>query len=176
MSVPPLPPFYCFYPILPVGLGNVGDDVSANQNEEGISQSQTHTFTKISIGSQTDLEILLLYVQNLQQAFKPPPEDVLKPEMKPTEDKSQQLCLNEVEIDVEEEDVDNDDEDRETIVDDREDEDEDREEVISPSSLSVPQKVQFFEDFSKDKEYCSYAQAYSLNITSSMSRDVFMIT
>ena len=174
---PLYPLFYCFYPILPVGLpvGNVGDDVSANQNEEGISQSQTHTFTKISIGSQTDLEILLLYVQNLQQAFKPPPEDVLKPEMKPTEDKSQQLCLNEVEIDVEE-DVDNDEEDRETIVDDREDEDEDREEVISPSSLSVPQKVQFFEDFSKDKEYCSYAQAYSLNITSSMSRDVFMIT
>ena len=173
MSVPLLPPFYRFYPILPVGLG--GEDVSANQNEEGISESQTHTFTKISIGSQTDLEILLLYVQNLQQAFKPPPEDILKPELKPTEDKSQ-LCLNEVEIEVEEEDVDNEDEDREAIVDDREDEDEDREEVISPSSLSVPQKVQFFEDFSKDKEYSSYAQAYSLNITSSISRDVLMIT
>ena len=141
--------------------------MSANQNEEGISQSQTHTFTKISIGSQTDLEILLLYVQNLQQAFKPPPEDVLKLELKPSEDTSQQLHVNEVEIEVEAEDVDNEDDDRETIVDDHEDrehEDEDREEVISPSSLSVPQKVQFFEDFSKDKEYCSYAQAYSLNI------------
>ena len=43
-----------------------------DRQEDDISQSQTHTFTKISIGSQTDLEILLLYVQNLQQAFKPP--------------------------------------------------------------------------------------------------------
>ena len=145
--------FYHFYPILGLARNEArfGDDCHhVDENDQGISQSQTHTFTKISIGSQTDLEILLLYVQNLQQAFKPPPEPA-QPSTGP----------NEVNIEVKEEaeDVDN-------KNSDIEDEDEDREEVISPSSLSVPQKVQFFEDFSKDKEYCTYAQAYSFNITS----------
>ena len=55
----------------------------------------------------------------------------------PTKQTNSQLYVKEIEIEVEEEsaeDVDNEDADCE----------EDREEVISPSSLSVPQKVQFF--------------------------------
>ena len=153
-------PYFTIFTRFYLGLGRSGGECP-DENDQGISQSQTHTFTKISIGSQTDLEILLLYVQNLQQAFKPPPPE-------PTSagaSNQEPIGSHEVEIEVEEaEDVDNEDKNTE---DNTEDEDEDREEVISPSSLSVPQKVQFFEDFSKDKEYCSYAQAYSLNITSS---------
>ena len=128
-----------------------------DREEDDISQSQTHTFTKISIGSQTDLEILLLYVQNLQQAFKPPPI----PSAPPTSTKN---GLNEDEND--EEDVDEAKNEDVDAKDEEGDEGEEEErEIISPSSLSVPQKVQFFEDFSKDKEYCSFAQAHSLNFS-----------
>ena len=88
---------------------------------EEISDPTVHTFTKISVGSQTDLQVLLAYVKELQQQLtestcEEPAEDTVDDQGCKSERSS--VCSSPHEM------------------------------VRSPSEMTVPEKVQLFESLS----------------------------